>query len=309
MIDCYLLGTSGMMPLPERWLSSLLIRVQGEITLFDCGDGTQIPLHSSGWGFRRISTICFSHMHADHVAGLPGILHAITHSGRTDPVTIYGPEGTADVVMALRTIAPDLPYRIDLNELSSGDRFKMTEGVRGTVVNGDHHMPCLAYRFDVSRSPQFLAERAAEDGLSVDLWKDLQRGLDVAVGTQVFRASDYHGPERRGVSVGVVTDTRPLPQFPAFFADVDLMVCEGTYGDSNDLPKAIQRKHMTFSEAAGIARSAGAGTLWLTHFSLSVEDPESFRQEAAAIHPNVVIGYTGLEMTIAFPEDPVDQST
>src|SRR5947209_5652215 len=101
MIDLLLLGTGGMMPLPQRWLSSLLVRCEGELILFDCGEGTQVPMQSFGWGFRRLSAICLSHWHADHVAGLPGILHTIANSNRTEPLTIYGPAETLRVVRGL----------------------------------------------------------------------------------------------------------------------------------------------------------------------------------------------------------------
>src|SRR5690242_6770675 len=112
VIDTLLLGTGGMSPLPDRWLSALLVRCRGELILFDCGEGTQIVWRCFGWGFRRLGAICISHTHADHIAGLPGLLHSIANAGRTEPVALYGPPGTAVVVAGLRTIAPWLPYEL-----------------------------------------------------------------------------------------------------------------------------------------------------------------------------------------------------
>src|SRR3954462_2686336 len=112
-----------MMPLPGRWLSSLLVRVSGQLTLFDCGEGTQIAWRAAGWGFRRLGAICISHVHADHVAGLPGLLHTLANSDRVEPVTLYGPTGTAEVVRGLRVIAPVLPYELIVTELEPGERF------------------------------------------------------------------------------------------------------------------------------------------------------------------------------------------
>src|SRR5215212_11013301 len=109
MIDFLLLGTGAMMPLQGRWLSSLLVRCEGQITLFDCGEGTQIPWRTSNWSFRQTGAICLSHLHADHVAGLPGILHSLANSDRTEPLSIYGPVETSFVVEGLRRIAPHLP--------------------------------------------------------------------------------------------------------------------------------------------------------------------------------------------------------
>ena len=178
MIDAVLLGTGGMLPLPNRWLSSLLIRVN--LTLFDCGEGTQIAWRQSGWGFRRLGTICISHTHADHIAGLPGLLHAVANAGRTEPVGIFGPAGTADVVSALRVIAPVLPYEIQVTELHGGDRFTVVGGLLGSCQSGDHALPVLAYRVDLVRGRAFLPDRARALGVPIDLWSQLQVGEPVS---------------------------------------------------------------------------------------------------------------------------------
>ncbi|MGD9714699.1 MAG: MBL fold metallo-hydrolase [Thermomicrobiales bacterium] len=174
MIDLLLLGTGGMMPMPNRWLSSVLMRIEGELTLFDCGEGTQIPWQQFGWGFRRLSTICLSHLHADHVAGIPGLLHAIANSGRDEPVTLFGPPGTSQVVQALREIAPVLGFELRIREIDDGVRFSLGENIFGSVVRGDHALPVLCYRVDVARSRRFLAERAAERNVPQPLWSSLQ---------------------------------------------------------------------------------------------------------------------------------------
>src|SRR5690242_9606692 len=136
MIDIALLGTGGMMPLPRRWLSSLLVRVGGDVILFDSGEGTQVAWRATGWSFRRLSAICISHTHSDHIAGLPGLLHTVSNTGRTEPITIYGPVGLAEVVQGLRVIAPQLPFPVEVRELESGDSFPLPEGMRGTCVAG-----------------------------------------------------------------------------------------------------------------------------------------------------------------------------
>src|SRR3954447_25805840 len=132
MLEAVLLGTGGMMPLPGRWLSSLLIRVSGQMTLFDCGEGTQIALRAAGWGFRRLGAICISHVHADHIAGLPGLLHTIANSGRVEPLSLVGPPGIGDVVRGLRVIAPVLPYEMVVSELNPGDAFLLPAGCIGS---------------------------------------------------------------------------------------------------------------------------------------------------------------------------------
>ena len=300
VIDVYLLGTGAMQPLPDRWLSSLIVRCRGELTLFDCGEGTQIPLRRSGWGFRAIGAICFSHWHADHIAGLPGLLHGIANANRSEPVAIYGPVGIAEKITGLRTIAPDLPYRVDVCELTDGASIALPGGFTGAVLPGQHRVPSLIYRVDIGRGRRFIAERAIALNVPRTLWKRLQAGESVTWASGSARPDDVMGPPRRGLAFGFVTDTRPLPTMPDFLAGVDLLVCEGTYGDSADRDKAIARGHMTFAEAAELARAADVDALWLTHFSPKLDDPASFRDRAASIFPKVTIGESGLTTRLTF---------
>lgn len=300
MIDVLLLGTGGMMPLPNRWLSSLLVRTGGEMVLFDCGEGTQIPWQTSGWGFRRLGAICLSHLHADHVAGLPGLLHAVANSGRTTPVTIFGPPGTVKVVQALREIAPLLSFEVRIREVHGFEQFRLPGGAIGRAFQGDHGIPCNIYRVDLLRGRRFLAERAVDAGVPQEIWRRLQAGEDVPDGKQLYRSDDFLGPPRKGLSIGFVTDTRPVVGLPEFLEGVDLLVCEGTYGDSADHRKAVEKKHLTFAEAADIAASCGAGTLWLTHFSPAMSEPAMFLREAADRFPEVTVGYSGLSATLSY---------
>ncbi len=308
MIDVLLLGTGGMIPLPNRWLSALLVRSGGELVLFDCGEGTQIPWRMFGWGFRRLSVICLSHWHADHVAGLPGLMHAVANAGRTEPMRIYGPPETRRVVSGLRQIAPVLPYPVEVIELEGGASFALPGGCRASTLWGEHHVPCLAYRVDRPRAPRFDAARALELGIPVQLWRRLQNGEAVRWEGGYAEPAQVLGPPRRGIAFAYVTDTRPVPDLVPFVAGVDLLVCEGTYGSSGDLPKAIQHQHMTFAEAATLAREAGAGQLWLTHFSPSLDTPEQFADEAAAIFARVTIGWSGLTMTLSYEHDAIESA-
>lgn len=302
MIDLLLLGTGGMMPMPNRWLSALLVRCRGEITLFDCGEGTQIPWRTTGWGFRSISAICLSHWHADHVAGLPGLLHTIANAGRTEPLAIFGPIHTTTVVAGLRVIAPQLPYEVIVRDLRPGERFALPGGMTGHVIAGDHRVPSLIYRVDVARGRGFDRAAAEASGAPITTWSLLQNGESVVVGDRVVTPGDVLGPERPGLAFGFMTDTRPVPAAATFLRDVDLLISEGTYGDTALLDKAISHKHMIFAEAATIARDAGANALWLTHFSHAMEHPEEFLPYAAEIFPNTTIGVSGLSTTLSFED-------
>lgn len=302
MIDVVLLGTGGMLPLPNRWLSCLLIRVNGHLTLFDCGEGTQVAWRESGWGFRRLGAICISHTHADHVAGLPGLLHAVANSGRTEPICVFGPAGTADVVSALRTIAPVLPFEILLTELRGGERFSLPGGLVGSCLPGDHALPVLAFRADLLRNRAFLPKQARALGVPIELWKQLQGGESVSWGGGTATPDAVLGPPRSGVSIAYVTDTRPVSTLPRFLEVVNLLVCEGTYGSDDDLPKAVRNRHMTFREAATLARRANAGLLWITHFSPALEDPDAFAANATDVFPEATIGCDGLSIGLPFSD-------
>lgn len=302
MIDALLLGTSGTFPLPGRPLSSMLVRVGPELLLFDCGEGTQVSMRRAGWGFKALSAICLSHLHADHVSGLPGLLLTVGHSGRREPLDIYGPPGTRIVVAGLRVIAPYLPYEVRVHELAESHRLHWN-GASLSTLPIDHAIPCLAYRVDLPRTRRFDADKARALDVPIDDWKSLQRGETVLVGNEYVTPEQVLGPPRRGLSLAFVTDTRPTTEMPHFLAGVDLLTIEGTYGDPTDADNALENKHLLFSEAAEIGRRAGARQIWLTHFSAKMLDPERYLDEATRVHPDTAVGYEGLTTTLRYSDE------
>jgi ribonuclease Z len=300
MIDVMLLGTGAMVPLPDRWLSSALVRVGSSLVLLDCGEGTQIAMRERHWGFRRLDAICLSHLHADHVAGLPGLLHTIANAGKTTPLSIYGPVDTIKVVEGLRAIAPVLPFDMIVHELRDGDVVEGPGGLAIRVAAGEHRVPVLGYRLERARSPRFDVDRARALGVPVQEWSVLQRGEAVSVGGRTVEPGEVLGEARPGVALGFLTDTRAAPALRDLVASVDLLISEGTYGDDAAAEGAARWGHMTFRQAATLARDADAGHLWLTHFSAGMRDPEAWRQNAAEVFPDVTIGFAGLAGTLAF---------
>jgi ribonuclease Z len=174
--------------------------------------------------------------------------------------------------------------------------------LRITACPADHDMVCLAYRLSLSRAPAFQPDRAKVLGLPVTLWKLLQRGEAVEHEGQRVTPDQVLGPPRPGLSLGFVTDSRPTRALVEFLTDCDLLVSEATYGDPADRPKAIENKHMTFTEAATMAAAARAHQLWLTHFSPAVPNPDYFRREAEAIFSGVVVGHEHLTTTLAYAD-------
>ena len=300
MLDVCLLGTGGMTPLPKRWLASLLVRYQGSLLLVDCGEGTQISLKSVGWGFKDISTVLLTHLHADHVAGLPGMLLTVGNSGRRDWVVIYGPVGVPRLADAIGVMAPQLPFPVEWRELAGGEQME-TQGLEVSALLADHGVPCLAYCVEVPRGRRFNPARAAELGLPVQLWGRLQAGEPVEWGGRRVEPTEVLGEERRGIKLCYVTDTRPTPELPIFVGGADLLVCEGMYGAAEDLPKAVGNKHMIFSEAAELARAGGVRELWLTHYSPSISNPEDWLGEATRIFPRTRAGQDRMTTTLRFP--------
>jgi ribonuclease Z len=205
-------------------------------------------------------------------------------------------------VEALRVIAPVLPYEVRVKELLGGECFTLPGGLIGHCDPGDHALPVLAYRIDLSRGRAFLPERARALGVPMSLWSQLQAGEPVRWDGGSVTADAVLGPPRPGLSVAYVTDTRPVPTLPQFLDRVNLLVCEGTYGSDEDDPKAMRNRHMTFREAATLARDANAKDLWITHFSPALDDPVAFATNAKSVFPLAKIGHDGLRIQLPFPE-------
>lgn len=300
MIDVALLGTGGMMPMPERYLSSMLLRINGRLIMTDCGEGTQVTLKMLGWGFKAIDTICFTHFHADHISGLPGMLLTIGNSGRTEPVTLVGPQGLKRVVEGLRTIFPELPYSLEYLEIEDLSKSYDFGEFQLSVCECDHRIKCFAYRFDVPRKGKFSIEKAQQLGLPVKMWSILQRGENVEYEGRLYTSDMVLGDERKGIRISFCTDTRPVAALGEFVKNSDLFICEGMYGDNDKLQKAVEYKHMLFSEAAKLARIGNVTELWLTHLSPSMSEPEEYIDNATSIFANTTVGFDRMTKRINF---------
>jgi ribonuclease Z len=302
MIDICLLGSGGMMPLPGRWLSSALVRYGSTLTLFDAGEGTQIPWKSLGWGFKQLGAICLTHMHADHVAGLPGVLFMLANAGKTEALDIYGPPGTRYVYEGLHRIVHEMPFPIRIHELKGGEQFPLPGGLKGSAAAALHGIPCLAYRIDLERGRLFLPEQARALGLPVQLWSRLQHGETVTYNGRIITPSQVLGQPRRGLSLAFITDTRPTQALSQFARDVDLMICESMYDNPEDLGLAQAHYHMLASEAAGLAKAAGAHELILTHFSPKITDPALAERAARRVFPNTRAAKDGMIVSLNYPD-------
>ncbi len=350
MLDVCLLGTGGMMPLPRRKLTSLMTRYNGSNLMIDCGEGTQVAVKEKGWSFKPIDVICFTHYHADHISGLPGLLltmgnaertepltligpkgltrvvsalrviapelpfeiefreltqpeETIEIKGRTEPLTLIGPKGLTRVVSALRVIAPELPFEIEFRELTQPEETIEIKGYHITAFRVNHNVTCYGYSLEIKRTGKFDAARAKEQNIPLRCWNPLQKGETVTVDGITYTPDMVLGPARKGIKLTYTTDTRPVKAISEHAAGSDLFICEGMYGEQDKEAKAKAYKHMTFREAASLAKEAGVGEMWLTHYSPSLVRPEEALEEAANIFPNTIAAKDRQSVELQFEEE------
>lgn len=303
MLDVCLLGTGGMMPLPKRWLTSLMLRYNGKGILIDCGEGTQLAIKEQGWSFHGIDVICFTHYHADHISGLPGLLLTMGNADRTEPVTMIGPKGLQRVVSALRVIAPELPFEIDFIEIADSEMSIDICGVNIEAFKVNHNVLCYGYSVKIKRGGKFIVEKALANGIPKNLWSRLQKGETLQYEGRTLTPDMVLGDTRKGLHVLYCTDTRPVPVIVQKGLGADLMILEGMYGEKDKLKKAKEYKHMTFYEAAELAKEANPTEMWLTHYSPSLIRPDEFMEEVRAIFKRSIAARDGRTVVLRFEDE------
>ncbi len=303
MLDICLLGTGGMMPLPHRWLTSLMARYNGKSILIDCGEGTQIAMKEKGWSPKPIDVICFTHFHADHISGLPGMLLTMGNAERTEPLLLIGPKGLTRVVNSLRVIAPELPLEIVCREITEQEQVFSFGGFRIEAYRVNHNVVCYGYSIVIDRIGKFDVEKAQALNIPRNYWNLLQKGEIIEADGHTFTPDMVLGAARKGLKVTYCTDTRPTESIVKHASGADLFICEGMYGEPEKQQKAKEYKHMTFYEAADMAKRAGARELWLTHYSPSLMRPEDYMREVRKIFPNAVAARDGRSVDLLFQDE------
>lgn len=303
MLDVCLLGTGGMMPLPHRALTALMMRYNGSSLLIDCGEGTQVSIREQGWSFHPIDVICITHFHGDHVSGLPGLLLSMGNAERTKPLTIIGPKGLKRVIQSLLVIAPGLPFPIDFVEIENDFQEFSYHEYQISAFKINHNVVCYGYKVEIRRSGKFDAEKAKKNHVPMKAWSPLQKQESVTVDGVTYTSDQVLGPARKGLKVTYCTDSRPTESIVEHARGADLFICEGMYGEKEKAASAREKKHMTFYEAAELAAKAEAAELWLTHYSPSLVRPETYMKDVRKIFPRTFPGKDRMFRSLNFDEE------
>lgn len=300
-----MIGTGGNVPSPKRFCSSSLLNYKGKKILIDCGEGSQISMKKIGCGFKGIDLILITHLHGDHINGLPGLLQTLGNAEKRNPLTIVGPKGIKKVIYFMLNIIEGVPYEINIIENPSGC-FSINEDILRDIeistIDLNHSTECIGFSLYFKRSRKFIQKLALENNVPKKLWKGLQEGRTYIIDDNTYTPDLVLGEYRRGIKISFITDTRPIPSIYDFVKNSDLLICEAMYGDDMDISKAVKNKHMTFRESATIAKKGDVEKLLLTHFSPSVDDPNIFRNNAESIFKNVIIPEDGYSITVSYPK-------
>ncbi|MBQ6420100.1 MAG: ribonuclease Z [Clostridia bacterium] len=308
MVDVTMIGTSALLPTPERALASAFLACSGRGILFDCGEGTQTAMRKAGVSLMKTDLIALTHYHGDHIFGLPGLLQTMGSLERTRPLYITGPGDLAEAMEPILRLTDWVPYEIRLLPLPEGGLplssldGRWPAGASLSAFPTVHRVPSRGYCFRLARAGRFDPARARALGVPQKLWGLLQRGEPQTVDGRVVEPADVCGAARRGIKVVYGGDTLPCPALTAAAAGADLLICEATYAEDESAPMAEQYGHTTFRQAAETAAEAGAKRLWLTHFSQSVKDPEAYLETIAGVFPATECGFDGKRTALYFED-------
>jgi ribonuclease Z len=305
--EVFILGSGGMMPLPQRFLTSVLVRRNGENLLFDCGEGTQISLKRLNLKWKKISALFISHTHADHVTGIPGILMLSSQVEREKPLYVFGPPRIKEYIeVNLATLDSYINYEIIIKEIQDEGIVYRGDGFTVRAFFVKHSKPCVGYVIDEEERPGiFFPDKALAAGVPRGpLWSRLQAG-EVVAGTagRPVTAAEVMGPPRRGAKFSFVTDTMSCPAISENVRGSDLFICEGMF--TEDLAEsALEKKHLTARQAALMARTADVASLGLIHYSprFTARELDLLLTEAQSVFPKTFLTRDRQVIDVKSPE-------
>ncbi len=304
MIRVTFLGTAASRPTVGRNVPALTVQREGELLLFDCGEGTQRQMMRYGTGF-SLNDIFITHMHADHFLGVTGLLRTLGLQGREEPIRLWAPRGGGRVLEQAVALGVDrIPFGVDIRELAP-DEDVARDGYRIVAFKPQHGVSALGFALlEDERLGKFHPERARELGVPEGpLFGKLHRGEAVEVEGRVIAPGDIVGPPRPGRRIVYTGDTRPCKRTVELARDADLLIHDATFGDE-EADRARATGHSTAREAAQVAQRAEVARLALTHLSARyADDPRILEREAREVFPRVTVAYDGLDIEIPYRDD------
>ena len=284
------LGTGGTYPSKWRNVSSIALQVGPDAVMFDCGEGTQRQLMHSRISFMRVRAIFITHLHADHFLGLAGLIQSMSLNGRTESLTVAGPDGTKETMRSVMGLGYfESHFDVDARDLQSGD---VVEFNRFTVrcAEGRHTIPNLGYSLEERMRPgKFNVAEARRLGIPKGpMYRELQQGRDVKIAGRRVVPAQVLGPPRRGRKVTYTGDTRPCDDITVLAKDANVLIHDSTL-DSSFADLAAEFGHSTAAEAAQTAKTAGVQKLFLTHISPRYDDIGALEAEARGVFDNATV--------------------
>ena len=307
MIRVTFLGTAAARPTVRRNVSSIAVQREGDVFLFDCGEGTQRQMMRYATGF-ALGEIFITHLHADHFLGITGLLRTMALQGRTEPLDIYGPPGSRATLQNAVELGVDrVSFPLTIQELEVGARVSHEEyDVVALRVN--HGTQALGYALvEHERLGRFDVERARALGIpDGPLFGKLHSGEAVEVDGRMIEAAEVVGTPRPGRVIVYTGDTRPADTIVEMATGAALLIHEATFGDE-EADRAHQTYHSTARGAATVALKAGVARLYLTHVSARyADDPAPLEQEAREVYPGAVVARDGTVVEIPYSDDDQD---
>lgn len=301
----FFLGTGGGVPTPKRGLPAILILREGEQILFDCGEGTQRQMLVADCGFHRKMKIFITHMHGDHVLGLPGLLQTMALLGREKKLEIYGPPGIRDFLECIqKTVQFVLTFEVQTHEIGKAGVVCEEEEYFVQAGWAEHAVPSLAYAFvERARPGRFHPEKAKALGVPEGpLWGRLQRGQKVRLPDgQIVKPEQVVESPRKGRRIVYSGDTKPFKNLVKLAKGADLLIHDATLDDELH-ERAKEYGHSTPCQAAETARKARVKGLVLTHISARYEKANVLLKQAKRIFPNTIVAKDFMKMEIPLLE-------